>query len=166
MARPGDRATDSAHDEDSPLADPGLRLAARAFDDGVPMLPAAVLFPLGAAVDSSTLIWTGFAASAAVMLALWVVNLVLLHRHGQTVGKRLLGLRIIRRGGDRAGFGRLFGLRIVLPGALGSVPLLGPLFWLVDALFVFTDERQTLHDRLADTIVVDIRRRPPEVPTR
>jgi uncharacterized RDD family membrane protein YckC len=43
---------------------------------------------------------------------------------------------------------------------LALVPLLGWGFALVDPLFVFGDDRRTLHDRIADTIVVDLRASP------
>ena len=34
------------------------------------------------------------------------------------------------------------------------VPLLGILYTIVDALFIFAESRQCLHDKIADTIVV------------
>ena len=46
--------------------------------------------------------------------------------------------------------GRLFWLRNVVNGALAIIPLYG----LIDVLFIFAEQRQCLHDKLADTIVV------------
>ena len=77
-----------------------------------------------------------------------------LHAFGGTLGKKLMGLRIVRTDGSRAGFVRLFfgrGAVAVLPG---FVPLLGGLFALVDLLLIFRDSRQCLHDQIADTLVV------------
>jgi uncharacterized RDD family membrane protein YckC len=77
-----------------------------------------------------------------------------LHAFGGTLGKKLMGLRIVRTDGSRAGFVRLFfgrGAAAVLPG---FVPLLGGLYALVDMLMIFRDSRQCLHDQIADTIVV------------
>jgi uncharacterized RDD family membrane protein YckC len=59
---------------------------------------------------------------------------------GLTVGKRVLGLRVIRTNGDRPGFGWAL-LRTVL------------LFIVIPAILTDRD-RRGLHDRAADTIVV------------
>jgi len=45
---------------------------------------------------------------------------------------------------------RVIFLRNILNGIIGFVPLYG----IVDILFIFSDNRQCLHDKLADTIVV------------
>lgn len=87
------------------------------------------------------------------LVALLVIDLILLHRHGQTLGKRLCGIRIVRSNGRRTGLGRLFGLRYLLAqGVLGMVPL----FSLIDTLFIFGQDKRCLHDLIADTIVVDV----------
>lgn len=87
-----------------------------------------------------------------IALAVW--NCVWLHRYGQTVGKRALGIRIVRSSGERASLGRIFALRYLPVTLLGAIPYLGPVFSLVDILLVFRDSRQCLHDQIADTIVV------------
>jgi uncharacterized RDD family membrane protein YckC len=77
-----------------------------------------------------------------------------LHAFGGTLGKKILGLRIVRTDGSRAGFVRLFfgrGAAAVVPAC---IPLLGGLYALVDMLLIFRDSRQCLHDQIADTIVV------------
>ncbi len=77
-----------------------------------------------------------------------------LHAFGGTLGKKILGLRIVRTDGSRAGFVRLFfgrGAVAILPG---MIPFLGSLWVLVDSLLIFRDSRQCLHDQIADTIVV------------
>ena len=89
------------------------------------------------------------------MIALAVYQLVLLYRSGQTVGKKIVGIRIVRPDGGRASFPRLLFLRYLVPGLIGAIPLVGFLFALVDALFIFAEDRRTLHDKIADTIVVN-----------
>lgn len=81
------------------------------------------------------------------------INLYLLHTRGQTIGKWFLRLQIRRRDGSRAGFPRKFLLRYLLPGLLLAVPYLGPLLLMADLASLFTPDRRTLHDRLADTHV-------------
>jgi uncharacterized RDD family membrane protein YckC len=77
-----------------------------------------------------------------------------LYQTSQTVGKKLVGLRIVRPDGSHASLGRLLGLRTVLVFALTQLPYIGKLFGLVDTLFIFGAPRRCLHDLIADTIVV------------
>ena len=160
------RAADAPRDEISPLADPALRLAAVVIDAAIGLSPLIVLMPLAVAVRSVDLIrWASY-LYWLVPAVVFVVDLVLLHRFGQTIGKRILGLRIVRSDGSRATLARICWRRSVIPGAIGAVPLLGELFLLVDSLFVFTNGRKTVHDRIAGTIVVDLRRMPPQPPKK
>ena len=105
-------------------------------------------------------------ATTAVVLALALLaglvtwNIVLLVRHGQTVGKRFTGIRIARPDGGKAGFWRIVLMRSLLmtlaQRVLGTLsPLLGLGLVLTDALMIFRDDRRCLHDIVADTIVVE-----------
>jgi uncharacterized RDD family membrane protein YckC len=77
-----------------------------------------------------------------------------LHAYGGTLAKKIMGLRIVRSDGTRAGFARLFFLR----GGAALLPLMIPflnlVWWLLDPLLIFRESRQCLHDQIADTIVV------------
>lgn len=151
------RAADAETDLRSPLADPSARLGALVIDTVLPALPQLVLLPLGVVVRSAAFIHASTWLGWVLTVVLFVVDLVLLARYGQTIGKRMLGLRIVRADGSRAGLGRLFWLRTVLPTAIGVIPILGWLFGLGDALAIFRADRRTIHDHMADTIVVDLR---------
>jgi hypothetical protein len=99
------------------------------------------------------------AGVAVIMLLAWtVLTTILVARHGQTVGKKLVGIKVVRSDGSRAGINRLTWLRnvvVALPSLLPVVGLVaGPIFWIVDSLFIFGHARQCLHDRIADTIVI------------
>jgi uncharacterized RDD family membrane protein YckC len=85
-------------------------------------------------------------------LAVW--NCIWLQRYGQTVGKRVLHIRIVRSNGERASLGRIFGLRYLPMILLGAIPKLGVLITLADYLLIFRESRKCLHDQIADTIVV------------
>lgn len=91
----------------------------------------------------------------AILLALLVINCVLLHRHGQTIGKRALDMSIVRTNGDRMGLRRYLFIRVLPVGLLGAIPYAGGLITLADPLMIFGKERRCLHDLIADTIVVD-----------
>lgn len=79
----------------------------------------------------------------------WITTL-LVARFGQTIAKRMLEIKVVRSDGAPASLGRIFLLRNVANWLLGFIPL----YLLVDALFIFGERRQCIHDRLADTIVV------------
>jgi uncharacterized RDD family membrane protein YckC len=93
-------------------------------------------------------------AGGLVLLLVWIINLVLLSRNGQTIGKKMLGIRIVRTDGSRATLARLFWLRTFVSGLFTQVPMVGRFYGLVDVLAIFAGPRRCLHDYLADTIVV------------
>jgi uncharacterized RDD family membrane protein YckC len=70
--------------------------------------------------------------------------------NGQSLGKKITGIKVTRKNGSRASLGRIFWLRNLVNGLLSMIPLYG----LIDALFIFDESRQCLHDKIADTIVV------------
>jgi uncharacterized RDD family membrane protein YckC len=80
----------------------------------------------------------------------------LLATQGQTIGKKLLGLRIVRSNGERASTLRLLGLRTFFSWALTLVPVVGIVYALADCLAIFRGSRKCLHDNIADTIVVRV----------
>jgi uncharacterized RDD family membrane protein YckC len=88
----------------------------------------------------------------------WIITIVVqgwfLYSHGGTLGKKLLGMRIVRTDGSRADFARLVFLRAGLTMVICMIPLIGGLVALVDMLLIFRDSRKCLHDNIADTIVV------------
>jgi uncharacterized RDD family membrane protein YckC len=78
----------------------------------------------------------------------------MLHTEGQTIGKKLLGLRIVRSDGERATLGRLLGLRYLVGWIITMIPFVGMIYALLDCLLIFRESRKCLHDNIADTIVV------------
>lgn len=77
-------------------------------------------------------------------------------KYGQTIGKRLLNLRVVMTDGSPVSLGRLFFLRNVVGiGLVQSVPYVGTVLFFVDALMIFGASRRTLHDLIGGTIVID-----------
>ena len=79
---------------------------------------------------------------------------------GQTPGKQLIGIRVMRADGTPSDWGwtfiREFIIKGVVIGVLGE--LLSGLPWIIDLLWAFWDkDRQTLHDKVMKTVVVDDR---------
>ena len=93
-------------------------------------------------------------ASAILGAALVAWNLWWLHRRGQTVGKWLFRIRIVRSNGDPVGLGRVLGLRIAPVLFASFIPFAGVFVQFADPLLIFGGARRCLHDQLADTIVV------------
>ena len=74
----------------------------------------------------------------------------LLTTSGQTIGKKLLMIRIVTTSGKLPGFLQA----VVLRNWLRAVISVLPFFGLIDVLFIFSDSRRCLHDYLANTRVV------------
>ncbi|MCB1278504.1 RDD family protein [Prosthecobacter sp.] len=95
------------------------------------------------------------------LLALLIYNLVLLGTRGQTLGKKIVGTRIaIFPGGEKPGFAKAFLVRSFVVGIIGAIPLLGPLFSLVDICCIFRADHRCIHDMMAGTHVIE--GQPPE----
>ncbi len=158
-AAPGARIEQTQYvTEQFALASRGKRLGAVLLDSLVFVLAFFIcMVPLMMIKDAtgSSSPNVMFGVMGVVALILGVVNLVQLHKTGQTIAKRWLGIRIVRSDGSRASLGRILALRSLVPGIIGAIPVIGFLFSLADPLFIFADDRRTLHDKIADTIVVD-----------
>jgi uncharacterized RDD family membrane protein YckC len=96
----------------------------------------------------------GFGLSFGGFVLFLLVQGYPLSNTGQTWGKRLLKLRIVDLEGRKPAFGRLIGLRYATGWAIGLVPIIGPIYSIVDVLFIFRDDRRCIHDHIAGTRVV------------
>jgi len=70
---------------------------------------------------------------------------------GQSLAKKYFNIKVVVSDGSQASLGRLIWRRNILNGLLGIIPLYG----IVEILFIFGENRQCLHDKLADTLVVE-----------
>jgi len=137
------------------LASRGQRLGA-AILDGLVAVPlgilAAVVLPMGQ--RNPNLMALMIAVLVAAFVAIVVINGIGIYRSGQTIGKRLLGIRVVRSNGDRVDFARYIFLRWLAIALLGVIPFIGGVITLLDALLIFRDNHKCLHDDFADTIVI------------
>ena len=88
----------------------------------------------------------------------------LLATRGQTVGKLLMGTKIVRLDGQKPSLLRLLGLRYAPFWAATYIPTAGGWISLINYLFIFRENRRCLHDLLAGTKVVKIGRLVREMP--
>ena len=92
---------------------------------------------------------------ATIGFIVWVyLTAVNVKRSGQSLAKKMFNIRVVRANGEPVSLSRVFWLRNVVNTLLSAIPLIGFIYGLADILFIFTDTRQCLHDKLADTIVV------------
>lgn len=95
-----------------------------------------------------------FYVAISIDLVLWIVVALMVHRNAQSIGKWLFGIKVSRTDGSRATLTRIFWLRNVVNYTIRFVPVLGPLYGLVDLLMIFGEQRRCCHDYIADTIVI------------
>jgi uncharacterized RDD family membrane protein YckC len=90
-------------------------------------------------------------------LSLLVVQVWMITTRGQSIGKRLLGIKIVKfADGSPAGFVHGWLLRNFVNGIIGVLPWIGILYKLVDNCFIFTDARRGIRDHIAGTKVVKV----------
>jgi uncharacterized RDD family membrane protein YckC len=82
-------------------------------------------------------------------------------KRGQTVGMMAVGVRVVREGtGEILGYGRALGRSVVeeVFRSLVALSVILGIVWLLDMLFPLWDnKRQTLHDKVAKTVVLRVR---------
>lgn len=96
----------------------------------------------------------GFGLSGIGVLAWTGLAISFVHRNGQSIAKRMIGIKVVRTDGSRGSLALFFWLRNLVNGLAGLVPGLGWLYFLVDSSIIFGEKQQCLHDMIADTSVV------------
>jgi uncharacterized RDD family membrane protein YckC len=134
-------------------ASAGSRLAALILDYislGLCFMPSIVAEEMKAHQNEDLMNTVSF----GLFVILCIVNLILIATEGQTVGKKLMRIRIAEMDDSaKAGFLRIVFLRTLIGrGLLNLVPLYG----LVDALFIFNEDRRCLHDKIGGTHVIKV----------
>jgi uncharacterized RDD family membrane protein YckC len=134
------------------LADRGERFTANLIDSFIvaaPVVVALLIHDFVAGVVYSNELFT--VPAVLVGLAALAFQAFRVHQTGQSVGKGMMRIRVVRTDGGPVSLGRLIFLRNVAP--LFASSFCG-FFSLVDALLIFGHERRCLHDVMADTLVV------------
>ncbi len=144
------------------LAGRGARLGAVLLNGLInlaAMLPGGILLGIGSSGQQGDTLTTLQLIGIGVMflcgIALAIYQLMLYLRTGQTIGKKLMGVRVVKfTDGTNPGFGGLVGLREIVPAVIGMVPLVGGIFSIVDACFIFREDQRCIHDLMANTKVI------------
>lgn len=144
-----------------PRGSRGARFVANLIDSAVVSLPAVgclVLFAVFSATSGKEkpdelavlLMVGGMFLGVAIGLGVQIVMQV---RYAQSVGKRMMKLKVVRNDGSPVELWRIILLRNV---ALQVAAQLCGFVGIIDALMIFGDEMRCLHDLVADTVVVDV----------
>jgi uncharacterized RDD family membrane protein YckC len=144
------------------LAEVGSRFVANLVDNFAFFLPFfGALLALALMGTKALEVEVGVVVVGLCVLAMLGVLAFQLHlsaQSGQSIGKRLMRIRVVRMDGSPASVLRILLLRNVVPQLINAGC---NLFGLVDALFILGRERRCLHDLIADTIVVKVDDWPP-----
>ena len=125
-----------------------------------PMLASRGSRLLAAIVDSAAFLVVWLIAFLVKEPALFFIGLIglaayqmyLLSAQGQTIGKNIMSIKIVKCDtGDNGGFVT----NVLLRGILNAIISFVPLYSLVDILFIFRDDRRCIHDLIANTRVVE-----------
>jgi uncharacterized RDD family membrane protein YckC len=152
----------TAQTNEPELATRGSRFLA-ALVDGI--VQGIVFFPIILIAFGG---WTGYVNTAADASFLFMIGLqvasflvfLLIHgyflaKSGQTIGKKVLKIKIVRADGSAVDFQRLVLFRYLPLYFVAGIPVVGGLLYLVSILLIFRASHQCLHDNIADTIVVN-----------
>jgi uncharacterized RDD family membrane protein YckC len=94
---------------------------------------------------------------SASILTFITINAYLIHKNGQTIAKRALGIKIVDyRSNTIANVFKIFFLRYGSLVLLSLVPVIGKFLGLINPLCIFGKEKRCLHDLIAGTKVVNI----------
>ena len=163
------------------LASPGKRIAAYLINcligsvAYIPMIWGAVSMSgsYAAAIDPENPVQmepSGFALGmiglgSVLILAYLIFQAVLMSKTGQSLGKRLMKIKVVNEDGDNPGFAGTVAMREIVPNlvltVVGMIPFLGIIaqlgFWIacLVMLFLVDRDRRTLQDMIAKTYVVD-----------
>lgn len=144
----------------APSASRWKRLSGSLIDS---LIVFVVFIPITFAIGVHEQMFAGESMTSSQQIILIMIELsiffglngYLLQKDGKTIGKIVVGTRIVDMHGNVPRFGHLFVNRYLIINLAGLIPVLGVLASLVNALFIFGDERRCLHDYLAGTRVID-----------
>lgn len=96
--------------------------------------------------------------TSLMFLALFAIQLMLLLKRGQTIGKLVTGIRIVDIETKKlASITNVILLRSLVTSTLYILPMVGPIIMIADfVVMVINKQHRSLHDKLAKTIVVKV----------
>ena len=159
---PSAKLIDESATTEVELADRGQRFGAAILDAIVGL---AIGIPLMFALGTFDYVRRGQQLPWSLHIAgamLGYLGFVLLHGYylkigGQTIGKKIVGIRIAELDNSIPTLAKILGLRYLPIQVVALIPIAGALCTLVDILFIFRDDRRCIHDLIAGTRVVKVK---------
>ena len=149
------------YDDSGQLATPWQRVKAALVDGLLGGLAPGIIAAIGIPMMANH---GGVSAAFMAVAGLWVLGFLILTvrsviANGQTLGKKYIGIKVVRTDGSRCGMARMFFLRNVALGVVINLLNLvtfgvANIISLIDVACVFRASRQCLHDQIADTKVI------------
>jgi uncharacterized RDD family membrane protein YckC len=94
---------------------------------------------------------------AALNFAMFILlHGFLLYHQGQTIGKRMLRIRMVDLRGEVPALGRMLVTRYGIFWLISQIPGIGLSVKIADAAMIFRKDRRCLHDLTAGTRVVEV----------
>lgn len=135
------------------LATRTSRLLANLIDGGIYVAITVVSMIFFIPFNDDAFIIIPFAVMGSGWLAYAAYTIYLLTVRGQTIGKRMMKIKIVsRETGQNGGFVTNVLLRSVVISLISSVV---SIFSIIDIAFIFSEDRDCLHDKIASTKVVE-----------
>ena len=144
---------------ESPLASRWARLGGALIDGVLAILITFPLMYLTGYWEKAMAQEVGFADNL-LMGVLGLVIFLLLHgyllvNYGQTIGKKVIGTRIVSVDSNEIlPLSKIFFLRYLPISVAAQIPGIGQLLVIVDDLFIFRGDKRCVHDLIAGTKVV------------
>lgn len=104
---------------------------------------------------TSTTVMQTVMLGVLALVMYFVIHGYFLARDGQTVGKKMVGTRIVSVETDKIlPLSKIFLLRVLPLNIVASLPIIGSLLAIIDVLFIFRKDQRCVHDLIAGTKVV------------
>jgi uncharacterized RDD family membrane protein YckC len=156
---PQSQLVDQIDDSEKPLASRWARLGASLIDSIIIMVILLPVMYLTGGFDGimegrqpEFIYSLGMGVLGAVVF--FVINYRSLIANGQTIGKKVLEIKIVDLSGNVPVFQPHLLIRYAVYFLPGQVPVVGQIFNLINILFIFTKEKRCIHDLVAKTKVV------------
>lgn len=156
---PQSQLVDQVDDSEKPLASRWARLGASIIDSIIMMFVVVpVMYFTGGFDGMMEGREPGFVYMFGIgilsLVAYLVINYRFLVINGQTIGKKVLEIKIVDLNGNLPVFQPQLLIRYAVYLLPGQIPFVGQLFSLINVLFIFSAEKRCIHDLVAKTKVV------------
>lgn len=146
------------------MATPRQRFIAAVLDGIIgmvlvfPLISAAGMFDYAEQGETPPFLFT-LGMTAIGFLAFILVHGYFLKQNGQTIGKKIMGIKITGLDNEVPSLSKILFARYLPISLVTLIPVAGNFLPLVDSLFIFRSDRRCIHDLIAGTKVVQAKKR-------